>query len=50
MKNEIIPSGMRILPRDEECEKNGHAGTQLLVNPKGKETFRLMWGGLPYEN
>lgn len=21
MKDEIIPSGMRILPRDEECEK-----------------------------
>lgn len=26
-------------------ERNGHTGTQLLVNPKGKETFRLMWGG-----
>ena len=34
----------------KDFEKNGHAGTQLLVNPKGKETFRLMWGGLPYEN
>ena len=33
----------------KDFEKNGHAGTQLLVNPKGKETFRLMWGGLPYE-
>lgn len=28
----------------KDFEKNGHAGTQLLVTPKGKETFRLMWG------
>lgn len=29
----------------KDFERNGHTGTQLLVNPKGKETFRLMWGG-----
>lgn len=34
----------------KDFEKNGHAGTQLLVTPKGKETFRLMWGGVGYEN
>ena len=28
----------------KDFEKNGHAGTQLLVTPKGKETLRLMWG------
>jgi anti-repressor protein len=28
----------------KDFEKNGHAGTQLLVTPKGRETFRLMWG------
>lgn len=30
----------------KDFERNGHAGTQLLVNPKGKETFRLMWENL----
>ena len=30
----------------KDFERNGHADTQLLVNPKGKETFRLMWGGV----
>lgn len=30
----------------KDFERNGHADTQLLVNPKGKETFRLMWGGI----
>lgn len=34
----------------KDFEKNGHAGTQLLVTPKGKETFRLMLGGVGYEN
>lgn len=34
----------------KDFNKNGHAGTQLLVNPKGKETFRLMWGGSQYDN
>ena len=34
----------------KDFERNGHADTQLLINPKGKETFRLMWGGLEYEN
>lgn len=34
----------------KDFERNGHADTQLLINPKGKETFRLMWGGLDYEN
>ena len=34
----------------KDFERNGHADTQLLINPKGKETFRLMWGGLGYEN
>lgn len=29
----------------KDFERNGHAGTQLLINPKGKEAFRLMWGG-----
>lgn len=29
----------------KDFERNGHADTQLLINPKGKETFRLMWGG-----
>lgn len=33
----------------KDFERNGHADTQLLINPKGKEAFRLMWGGLPYE-
>lgn len=28
----------------KDFERNGHADTQLLINPKGKETFRLMWG------
>ena len=28
----------------KDFERCGHAGTQLLVTPKGKETFRLMWG------
>lgn len=27
---------------------NGHAGVQTLVTPKGKEAFRLMWGGGQY--
>lgn len=26
----------------KDFERNGHADTQLLINPKGKETFRLM--------
>lgn len=34
----------------KDFAKNGHAGTQLLVTPKGKETFRLMWGGVGYAN
>lgn len=34
----------------KDFNKNGHAGTQLLVNPKSKETFRLMWGGSQYDN
>ena len=34
----------------KDFERNGHADTQLLINPKGKETFRLMWGGFGYEN
>ena len=34
----------------KDFERNGHADTQLLINPKGKETFRLMWGWLDYEN
>ena len=34
----------------KDFERNGHADTQLLINPKGKETFRLMWGGVCYEN
>ena len=34
----------------KDFERNGHADTQLLINPKGKETFRLMWGGVGYEN
>lgn len=34
----------------KDFERNGHADTQLLINPKGKETFRLMWGGISYEN
>ena len=34
----------------KDFERNGHADTQLLINPKGKETFRLMWGGLAYES
>lgn len=34
----------------KDFERNGHADTQLLINPKGKETFRLMWGGIGYEN
>lgn len=29
---------------------NGHAGVQTLVTPKGKEAFRLMWGGGQYAN
>ena len=29
----------------KDFERNGHADTQLLINPKGKEAFRLMWGG-----
>ena len=33
----------------KDFERNGHADTQLLINPKGKETFRLMWGGMLYE-
>lgn len=28
---------------------NGHAGVQTLVTPKGKEAFRLMWGGISHE-
>ena len=28
----------------KDFERCGHAGTQILVTPKGKETFRLMWG------
>ena len=28
----------------KDFERNGHADTQLLINPKGKEAFRLMWG------
>ncbi len=28
----------------KDYEYNGHAGVQLLITPKGKETFRLMWG------
>ena len=28
----------------KDFEKNGHTRTQLLITPKGKETFRLMWG------
>lgn len=28
---------------------NGHAGVQTLVTPKGKEAFRLMWGGICHE-
>lgn len=28
----------------KDYERNGHAGVQLLITPKGKETFRLMWG------
>ena len=28
----------------KDFDRNGHADTQLLINPKGKETFRLMWG------
>ncbi len=27
----------------KDYERNGHAGTQLFVTPKGKETFRLMF-------
>lgn len=34
----------------KDFSKNGHAGTQLLVTPRGKETFRLMWGGDGYAN
>lgn len=33
----------------KDFERNGHADTQLLINPKGKEAFRLMWGGMPYD-
>lgn len=29
----------------KDFERNGHADTQLLINPKGKETFRLMLAG-----
>ena len=29
----------------KDFERNGHSGTQMLVTPKGKETFRLMRGG-----
>lgn len=29
---------------------NGHAGVQTLVTPKGKEAFRLMWGGGNHAN
>lgn len=29
----------------KDFERNGHADTQLLINPKGKETFRLMIAG-----
>lgn len=28
----------------KDYEHNGHAGVQLLITPKGKEAFRLMWG------
>lgn len=28
----------------KDYEHNGHVGIQLLITPKGKETFRLMWG------
>lgn len=28
----------------KDYENHGHAGIQLLITPKGKETFRLMWG------
>lgn len=28
----------------KDFERGGHTGTQLLINPKGKETFRLMFG------
>ena len=34
----------------KDFEKNGHTGTQLLITPKGKETFRLMWGWQPCKN
>lgn len=27
----------------KDYERNGHAGIQLFVTPKGKETFRLMF-------
>lgn len=32
----------------KDFERNGHADTQLLINPKGKETFRLMFFGKTY--
>ena len=34
----------------KDWERNGKAGTQVLVTPQGKEAFRLMWGGMSYEN
>lgn len=37
---EYVPSCFEI----KDFEKNGYTGTQLLVTPKGKETFRLLWG------
>lgn len=37
---EFTPSYFEI----KDYENNGHTGTQLLITPKGKEAFRLLWG------
>lgn len=33
----------------KDWERNGKVGVQVLVTPKGKEAFRLMWGGMRHE-
>ena len=34
----------------KDFSNNGHAGVQTLVTPKGKEAFRLLWGGGEHAN